>query len=138
MIILHALFAVLAAWRITELVVSPQDEIFEPLRRWWKRVFANRPRLLVFITCSRCVSVWTSGLVTLAFIFVPFLNWPFALSMTFGMYGIVLNRSSYGGQRKIVVMPDVHRIDWGEYGPEEGKRLMREAFAEPVGRNGGR
>lgn len=133
---LHAIMAVLAAWRLAEL--AQKDTIFNPIRARWQKRFAGRS-YQNFLTCYRCTSFWISITVFATFYFVPFLNWPLGISMAVIVCMDVSSRFNYGGQRKIVVMPDVRQIDWGEYGPEEGQRLMREAFAvEPVGRNGGR
>lgn len=70
MTILHVLAAVLATWRLTDAIAA--DRIFEPVRR-------RAPRWYV-LTCPRCLSVWVGLACTLAFAFIPWLNWPLALS----------------------------------------------------------
>lgn len=65
----HALAAMLATWRLTELLVF--DQLTAPLRRrlgWY------------VLSCSRCTSVWAGGFATCALWFAPWANWPFALS----------------------------------------------------------
>ena len=69
-LVLHALAAALATWRLTELIAL--DKVAEPLRRRLPRWY--------LLTCVRCLSVWMGILTTLAFAFVPWLNWPLALS----------------------------------------------------------
>ena len=61
--------AILAVWRLTELVVV--DEIFRPIRRRWPGYVW---------TCQRCVSVWAGIVVTAAYGYVPWFNWPLGLS----------------------------------------------------------
>lgn len=70
MLYLHALAAALATWRLVDLLAS--DRLFEPLR--WRL-----PTWYV-LTCPRCLSVWMGIVTTAAFAFVPWLNWPLALS----------------------------------------------------------
>ena len=78
----HILAAVFASWRLSELVVM--DKITAPLRarlkakadaaRWWWEWSSY------FIGCPRCVSVWAGAWCTIVFIWLPWLNWPLALS----------------------------------------------------------
>lgn len=66
---LHVLAAVLATWRLVDLVTG--DRITAPLRarlRWY------------VLTCDRCVSVWAGIAATVAFVWFPWANWPLALA----------------------------------------------------------
>lgn len=66
---LHVLAAVLATWRLTDLVAI--DKITEPLRArcsWY------------VLRCPRCLSVWAGLACTVAFCYLPLLNWPLALA----------------------------------------------------------
>lgn len=65
----HILSVPLAAWRITELFA--QDEITRRLRERF-------PGYLW--TCPRCLSVWAGAAAAAIFVFLPWLNWPFALA----------------------------------------------------------
>jgi hypothetical protein len=66
---LHLVAAVLASWRLTELVVH--DRLTAPLRTRW-------PGYLW--TCPRCVSVWAGMAVTALYVWWPWGNWPLALA----------------------------------------------------------
>jgi len=68
-IALHVLAAILAAWRLTELVTL--DRISEGFRRRYPYYVWQ---------CGRCVSVWAGGVCTLALVYGPWVNWPLALS----------------------------------------------------------
>lgn len=70
--VLHVLAAIFATWRLTEIVTM--DRISEPVRRRWPHYLWG---------CPRCVSVWAGMTVTGLLIFVPWLNWPLALSWLF-------------------------------------------------------
>lgn len=70
MFAIHLVMAILAAIRLTELVVT--DKITEFVRGWGP-----------FWNCGRCVSVWASALVLLVFWYWPWGNWPLALSMLY-------------------------------------------------------
>lgn len=68
---LHALAAILATWRLTELVT--EDRVTEPFRRrlgWY------------VLGCPRCASVWAGLVCTVAFVWFPWANWPLALAWT--------------------------------------------------------
>jgi hypothetical protein len=54
------ILAVLAAWRVTLLVVA--DEITRPLREWATRRVAS-DRLDYLLTCPWCASIWVAPLV---------------------------------------------------------------------------
>ena len=66
---LHALFAILAAFRLTTLFTT--DAIWDLPRR-----------KLPFIPwhCALCMSVWGGILATAFLLAVPYLNWPLAIS----------------------------------------------------------
>lgn len=77
----HILFAVLGAWRLTEVVTH--DRVFSPFRKLILRLTGNAEGVSEFLSCPRCVSVWTGAAATLAFLTAPFLNWPFAFSFLY-------------------------------------------------------
>jgi hypothetical protein len=68
-ITLHVAFAVLASWRLTELIAL--DRIAEPLRK-------KLP--LYVLRCPRCLSVWAGAVSTALFVFFPWANWPLAFA----------------------------------------------------------
>ena len=76
MIYLHFLAAILATWRLTDLMTH--DRITEKLRA----------KLNTYLwSCPRCMSVWCGGLCALMFVLGPVTHdwtrwalWPFALS----------------------------------------------------------
>ena len=71
----HALFAVLAAFRLTGLFV--EDNIWTPVRKRFPKVHWH---------CGHCMSIWGSVLATAFFFTVPWLNWSFALSFLYLAY----------------------------------------------------
>ena len=66
---LHAGFAILAAFRLTALFT--QDTLWNWPRRWMPAVPWH---------CGLCMSVWAGALATASFVWLPWLNWPLALS----------------------------------------------------------
>lgn len=66
---LHALFTVLAAFRLTTLFSS--DAIWQPVRERFPRLPWH---------CALCMSVWGGILATLFLLAAPYLNWPLAVS----------------------------------------------------------
>jgi hypothetical protein len=72
MYLLHLAMAVLASFRLTELFAV--DKITAKLREKFPSYLWQ---------CVRCLSVWAGAATTLAFIFCPWLNWPFAMSWFF-------------------------------------------------------
>lgn len=66
---LHVIAAMLCVWRLTDLITA--DRIMDSVRKAF-------PGYL--LTCPRCMSVWSSIAATIAFIYYPFANWPFALA----------------------------------------------------------
>lgn len=69
LIALHVLAAVLATWRLVDLITG--DRITAGLRRrlgWYA------------LTCDRCMSIWAGLAVTVAFVWFPWANWPLALA----------------------------------------------------------
>lgn len=81
---LHVAAAVLASYRLTELILA--DKIAEPIRKRFGRYY--------LFSCPRCMSVWCGAAVTAAFALVPWLNWPLALSWIYiaAKDGIVARR----------------------------------------------
>ena len=75
MLVLHAVAAVLAAFRLTELITM--DRISEPIRQRWPHYLWG---------CPRCVSVWAGGAATACFFYLPWLNWPLAISWLYLAY----------------------------------------------------
>ncbi len=69
---IHILAAVLATYRVTEIVTA--DRIGAPIRKRWP---------IYLWTCPRCVSVWAGAFCTGLFLISPWLNWPFALSWVY-------------------------------------------------------
>ena len=66
---LHAGFAILAAFRLTALFT--QDTLWNWPRRWMPAVPWH---------CGLCMSVWAGALATASFVWLPWINWPLALS----------------------------------------------------------
>ena len=66
---LHAAVAVFAAFRLTTLFTV--DALWQPVRRRFPAVPWH---------CSLCISVWAGAVATAAFVWIPWLNWPLALS----------------------------------------------------------
>ena len=72
---IHALFAVLAAFRLTTLFT--QDAIWDWPRRKLPRIPWH---------CSLCMSVWAGIAATAFLLAVPYLNWPLAASWLYLAY----------------------------------------------------
>ena len=72
---LHALIAVLAAFRLTTLFTV--DALWNPIRKRFPKV----PW-----ACSLCMSVWAGAVATICFATVPWLNWPLAISWAWLAY----------------------------------------------------
>lgn len=66
---LHALFAILAAFRLTTLFAA--DAIWHPVRTRLPRIPWH---------CALCMSVWAGIVATVFLLAVPYLNWPLGLS----------------------------------------------------------
>ncbi len=81
MVKFHFIMAILAACRLTEVIGV--DTIFAPVRS----LFSNRKWLQMLWTCPKCVSIWAGLISTLAFVYFPYFNWPFALSFAFLISG---------------------------------------------------
>jgi len=122
MIAAHILMAILATWRLTELMTM--DRITDFIRR--------RKNVHYFWTCVRCVSVWASATCALLLYFAPYMNWVLGLSMTYLLYSGFSAHWNYRAQRVIRTYPDIQKIDWGSYDPQQGKKIMAEAFAIDV------
>lgn len=73
MLAIHAVFAVLATMRFLELFL--QDSILAPVRK--------RLSKYTLFSCARCLSVWAGLVATVSFVYFPWFNWPFALSMAY-------------------------------------------------------
>ena len=67
--VVHTIFAIMATFRLVDMFMS--DRITVGLRVRWP---------LYVWSCQRCLSVWCGVLATIFFLFVPWLNWPLALS----------------------------------------------------------
>lgn len=93
---LHVVFAILAVWRLTEIMI--QDRISDGLRRRWP---------LYLWTCGRCVSVWAGLVSTAAFIYFPWANWPFALSWLYSLQVAVFAHLK-NGKRRFILEQDAH------------------------------
>lgn len=88
---LHIVFAVLASWRLTEIIT--QERIFERVRVKWP---------LYLWSCSRCVSVWAGVIATALVLYYPYANWPLALSWLFNLHAEI---SHYVRRRHPPTMP---------------------------------
>lgn len=77
--------AILASFRFTQLVT--EDSVFNPVRK----LFQKRPGVLLFFSCTRCISVWTGLLAVAIYAYFPLANWPFAFSFLFSVYLIALD-----------------------------------------------
>jgi hypothetical protein len=126
MLTVHIIAAVLASWRLTELLTLDTGP---------GGVFAKaRKSFPVFLGCARCVSVWAGLLCCLALCFLPWVNWPLALSQTYLISTVlasVLTRKtdtknqSGNKSRELVVAIDDGQISLrkNEWSPEELKKL---------------
>jgi hypothetical protein len=96
MIYVHLMFAVLAAWRIVELFT--QDRITGKLREKFPTYLWQ---------CPRCLSVWAGAFVAVAFVFMPFLNWPLAISWLYFVHNdfVYQHRIRQGRQFHVEVSP---------------------------------
>lgn len=112
----HLAMAILAAWRLTEIV--ERDAVFNPVRRWL-------PRLQLFFSCKRCISVWMGALVTLIYYWWPWANWPFAISILYLTADYVVGLSL----RRISIYIDQQRVDLGGLSTENGLVIMEQAIA---------
>lgn len=98
MIGLHVVAALLATCRLTEIIT--QERISQWVRQKWP---------LYLWTCPRCVSVWSAIAATAAFVYMPFLNWPLALSWLYIVQAQILPTllakidPKYDGIRKVSV-----------------------------------
>ena len=110
----HVIAAVLASWRLTEIITM--DRISEPLRKHFPHYLWG---------CPRCVSIWAGSACTLIFIYAPWLNWPFAMAWLYLVewdwrqraWGTVANR----------VQAEVERLAL-----EEQERRKRDLASTPV------
>jgi hypothetical protein len=131
MLTFHIIAAVLACWRLTELITLDTGP---------GGVFAKaRKKFPLFLGCPRCVSVWAGALCCLALCFCPWLNWPLALSATYLISTVlasVLTRTKGDAKnqgdnaRELTVAIDEGRIllKKNEWSPEELK-----GFAQLIG-----
>ena len=72
---LHTIAAMFAAFRLTTLFTI--DAIWIPIRRRFPKVPWS---------CSLCMSVWAGAATTVFIAFLPWLNWPLALSWAWLAY----------------------------------------------------
>ena len=116
----HLAFAVLATFRIVELFLV--DRITVKLREKFPSYIWQ---------CSRCLSVWAGGFAALAFMFCPWLNWPFALSWLYFVHNdFVTARHMANHGRQFVV--DVKDGNWkvakNELNQQEVQELLASVF----------
>lgn len=94
MLFIHLVMAVFATHRLTEMFIG--DRIFESLRKKY-------PSYLWL--CQRCLSVWMGVVTMLAFIYLPWFNWPFAMSWLYFVHNdIILARKQMAGRKFIAVI----------------------------------
>jgi hypothetical protein len=106
--LVHLLFAVLASWRLTELVTL--DRITAGIRQRWPHYLWG---------CFRCVSVWAGIAVTGAYLLWPWLNWPLAFAW---LYLAKVDRRNLRAQQPELANP--FRRLW---------RLVRDVFIDERG-----
>jgi hypothetical protein len=96
--IFHVGAAILACWRLTELITS--DRISARLRK----------RYPIYLwSCPRCVSVWAGIVTIVAYLYLPWLNWPLALAWTYLVHlDWVLARRQARWPKQIVLSVDEH------------------------------
>jgi hypothetical protein len=93
--IVHIIFAVLSAWRITELFTM--DRLTARLRE----------RFPIYLwTCVRCMSVWGAIAAAVLFWFYPMANWPLAMSWLYLLQLDIHNRLSRNKDRRIALDVD--------------------------------
>ena|SRR2546428_5128058 len=107
--IVHILFAVLGSFRLTELITM--DRISEPFRKRFPGYFWS---------CARCVSVWSGIACTLSFIYLPWLNWPLALSYLFFIKWDWKSRAQ--ADKKNRIQAEVERLAIQEF--QRSKKLI--------------
>lgn len=114
----HLLAAVLASWRLTELMV--QDRLTAGLRARWP---------LYLWTCSRCVSVWAGLVVTVLYVWYPWGNWPFAFAWLYLVQvDWVLARRQARWPKQILIAVDEQRhvnVQRSDFPPEATVAALR-------------
>ena len=102
MISLHIAAMILCAFRLTEIVT--QDKISLKIRQRWP---------IYFLTCSRCVSVWSGLVAMLFYLYAPMVNWPFAISAIWILFFQLLEK--VGNHRHIIEFQGRTRLDFREF-----------------------
>lgn len=94
---IHLIFAVLAAWRAIELFTI--DRITLKLRTKFPSYLWQ---------CPRCLSVWAGAYAALVFAFVPYLNWPLAISWLYFVHNdyVYQRRLRAGREFRVEVTPE--------------------------------
>lgn len=89
------LAAILATWRLTQIVT--EDTVFDPVRKLFQPKNGNPgyPKILFFLGCSKCVSVWCGFISLLTYVYFPYGNYPFAFSLSYGIFILLTN---WGGE----------------------------------------
>jgi hypothetical protein len=116
----HIMAAVLAVWRITDLVT--QDRIMEKFR-------AKFP--IYLWTCPRCFSVWAAMWTTVVFILFPWMNWPFALAWLYLMHlekTVQKRVVKYGRRFEIRVQRDGNYEVANDFNNQELQDLFNKVF----------
>lgn len=115
----HILMAVLASWRLTEIVT--QDRISEPIRKRWP---------WYIWTCHRCVSVWASAFCALSLYLWPWSNWPLGLAWLYLWHldWIIARRKAKEPPKLIVEMVKEGQIavTRSDFGPHDVVRIGEE------------
>lgn len=119
---LHIAAAILATLRITELFT--QDRITDWLRKKYPTYLWQ---------CPRCMSVWSGIFATMFFIWIPWLNWPFALAW---LYLVHLERTvqkrvvKYGRRFEIKLHRDGNYEVANDFSNQELQDLFNKIFPQ--------
>lgn len=112
----HILMAMLAVWRITELFTL--DRISFKLRQKYP---------IYLWTCPRCLSVWASVVATVAFVYFPWFNWPFALAYVYLWHIEDMTMRRLRKSRQLIIETDANgqaRLVRSELTPAELQQFM--------------
>lgn len=131
MIYLHFLAAILATWRMTDLMT--QDRIMQPLRT----------KLNTYLwSCPRCMSVWCGALCALMFWLGPITHdasrwalWPFALAWLYiwRMENVYARRIVNEGRQLVVKAQGAGvNVARNDFSPQETQQILSQMLTELV------